>query len=191
MRGCADQCPGLRITAHWQTDDETTAWHFFRFVSDSRKWIIALIHQLCESEMRECLNFGPGFPHPPQAGYQMGTLNSCLHLFIWPLLSSSFVKDLTNQGHWCPFRNASLHALLRAKCGEQSGKRGACLSFLILKHEEGAFQPLRDSSRSRGRAMPEEGCSLFLLSGTRTEIRWATLAPAYLCLYFLRATFHD
>ena len=90
MRGCADHCPGLRITAHWQTDDETTAWHSFRFVFDFRKWIIALIHQLCESEMRECLHFGPGFPHPPQAGYQMGTFNSCLHL----IHLTTFIKFL-------------------------------------------------------------------------------------------------
>ena len=39
--------------------------------------------------------------------------------------------------------------------------------------------------------MPEEGRSLSLLPDTRAEIRGAVLAPAYLCLYFLRATFHD
>ena len=132
-----------------------------------------------------------GFPHAPQADYQMGTLNSRLHL----IHLTTFVKFLC-EGFGKPrplvsFQKCQAACSPQGQTWEQSGETDACLSFLILKHEEGTFQPFRDSSRSRGQAMPEEGCSLSLLSGTQIEIRRAMLAPAYLCLYFLRAKFHD
>lgn len=100
----------------------------------------------CESEMEDVFVFFQNFSLSWLANKKIKLLSAVINLTTF---SSFFVKNLANQGHWCPLRRPqSAGHSTKPKWG--AIWRDPCFLSWCSNMFEGTLSPFRDIHRSQG-----------------------------------------